>query len=76
MAGDWRGPGVVAWVGGEDISGAESVNGVSVMGMCFSSHSGNQGTLSRKDEWVGTSSLLFIMVGELTGTHHNHSTTL
>lgn len=65
-----------AWVGREDKSGADGANEIRVMGMCFSRHSGNQGTLRRKDEWVGTSSLLFIMVGELTGTHHNHSTTL
>lgn len=65
-----------AGVGIEDESGAESVNEVRVMGMCCSRHSGNQHSLRGKDEWVGTSSLLFVMVGGLTGIYHNHSTTL
>ena len=63
-------------VGREDESGDESVNEVRVMGMCFSQHSGNQRSFRGKDEWVGTSSLQFIMVGGLTRMHHNRSTTL
>lgn len=65
-----------AGVGREDESVAESVNEVRVMGMRFSRHLGNQHSLRGKDEWVGISSLLLIMVGGLTGVHHNHSTTL
>ncbi len=65
-----------AGVGRDDKSGAESLNEVRVMGMCCSRHSGNQHSLRGKDEWVGTSSLLFVMVGGLTGIYHNHSTTL
>ena len=60
----------------KDKSGAAGVNEVRVMGMCRSLHSGDQQSLRGKDEWVGTSSLLFIMVGGRTGIHHNHSTTL
>lgn len=61
---------------GKDKSGADGVYEVRVMGMCCSLHSGDQQSLRGKDEWVGTSSLLFIMVGGRTGIHHNHSTTL
>lgn len=61
-----------AGVGREDESGAESVNEVRVMGMHFSRHSGNQHSLRGKDEWVGTSSLLFIMVEGLTSQSLNH----
>ena len=69
--------GVKAGGGGiKDKSGADGVNEVRVMGMCCSLHSGDQQSLRGKDEWVGTSSLLFRMVGGRTGIHHYHSTTL
>lgn len=64
-----------AGVGGGDESDAECVNGGRVMCVCCSQRLG-ESTLKGTDEWVGTSSLLFIMVGGLTGIHHNHSSTL
>lgn len=65
-----------AGVGGTDKSDVESVNEVRAMGICRSWDLGNRHSLRGKDEGVGTSSSLFIMVGVLTGSHHNHSSTL
>lgn len=49
-------------VGSEDKCNAQKSE-IRVTGMCFRWQSGNQHTPGGEDEWVGTSSLLSIMVG-------------